>query len=587
MAGIARVGDSATAPASQRAGALSELTVRPRQVRALLWLRWKVGLRAYRRSVSSVIGAIAMAIFILGFGVSTGLLTGLGYLYLPRAAAAQLLFLTLGFLYVAWVALPVVQYSVNEGLDVTRLATYPLTRAERMIGLMLATLLDPPTFIIVALFAATLVGWGAGPVSLVIGVAALSLLYIHTTGLSQMTVAALVGMLRSRRYRDLSVVIFALISVTCSLAGQFATTLLRHANSLDLLGRLDIGRYAQWLPPGMAARAIILAHAGDTLGALPWLLALLALTPVLLAVWAWTLDRGVTSPESVSGGGRARQTRAVPAPRVSDAEASQRRTRRPWISPVVAAVTVKDLRYLWRDPQIKASLLSSLVLLLVVFAPNLVRGDRPTPQTSYFYQHLAGMEPLLAPLPALLIVLTLSVNALGLERQGLRTLMLFPAKSLDILWGKNLAVGLVALVAQVALIAASCAVTGYWVTAPLALAEGVAATLTLLGVGNITSTLLPLRVRSLTVGSGSVSSGNGCLRSVISLGAVWGTLFMLAPVFILLLMPPLLGLREWLAVSTPLAVLYGLAVYQVATRLIAPWLDKRAPEIVALASHEE
>ncbi len=586
MAGIARVEDS-VAPASARAGGLSELTVRPRQVGALLWLRWKLGIRAYRRSVSSVVGAIAMVIFILGFGVSSSFLTGIGYLYLPRAAAEQVLFATLSFLYVAWVALPVVQYSVNEGLDVTRLATYPLTRAERMIGLTLATLLDPPTFIIAALYGTALVGWAAGPLSVVIGVVALLLLYIHTTGLSQMTVAALVGMLRSRRYRDLSVVIFALMSVTCSLAGQFATTLLRHADSADLLGRLDIGRFAQWLPPGMAARAIILANGGDTLGALPWLLALLALTPVLLATWAWTLDRGVTSPESSGSGGRVRRARPIPPQRASAAETRAKRTRRPWISPVVAAVAVKDLRYLWRDPQIKASLLSSLVLLLVVFAPNLVRGDRPPPQTGYFYQHLAGLEPLLAPLPALLIVLTLSVNALGLERQGLRTLMLFPTKSLDILWGKNLAVALVALVAQTALIAASCAVTGFWGAAPLALAEGLAATLTLLGMGNITSTLLPLRVRSLTVGSSSVSSDNGCLRSVISMGALWGTLIALAPVFILLLMPPLLGRREWLAVSTPLAVLYGLAVYQIATRLIAPWLDKRAPEIVALATHEE
>src|SRR5512146_2154389 len=104
MAGIARV-ESDAAPASERTGALSELAVRPRQVGTLLWLRWTIGIRAYRRSASSVIGAIAMLVFILGFGVSTGLLTGLGYLFLPRAAAQQLLFATLGLLYVAWVAL--------------------------------------------------------------------------------------------------------------------------------------------------------------------------------------------------------------------------------------------------------------------------------------------------------------------------------------------------------------------------------------------------------------------------------------------------------------------------------------------------
>lgn len=586
MAGIARVARGA-ASKEERSGALAQWTVRPRQVATLLWLRWTLGLRGYRRSLSSLIGAVAMVVFVLGFGLASGLLTGIGYHYLPRAAAAQVLFATLSFLYVAWVALPIVQYTVNEGLDVTRLATYPLTRAETMLSLTLATLLDPATFIIAALFAAVLAGWGAGPLSIAISVAALLLLYVHLVGLSQMTVAGLVSMLRSRRFRDLSVLIFALMSVICSLAGQFATTLLRHATGLELLGRLNIGRYAQWLPPGMAARAIIAAHAGDPLGALPWLLALLALLPVLLSAWAWTLERGVTSPET-AGGGRPLRTRAVSAANPARKAAAPARSRRPWISPVVAAVARKDLRYLWRDPQIKASLLSSLVLLLVVFAPNLIRGDHPPANTTFFYERLAGMEPLLAPLPALLIVLTLSVNALGLERQGLGTLLLFPARPLDILWGKNLAVAVVALVAQAALIAISCAVTGAWAAAPWALTEGVSATLALLGTGNLTSTLLPLHVRSLAVGSGSVSAGgNGCLRSLTSLGALWGAMLALAPVFILLLMPPLIGRREWLPAAAPLALLYGFALYQIATRLAAPWFGKRAPEIVALTTRDE
>jgi ABC-2 type transport system permease protein len=552
----------------------------------LLWLRWTLGLRVYRRNVSSVIGAIAMVFFVLLIGAGSAFATGLGYLALPRAAAAQLLFATLAGLYIAWTALPIIQYTVNEGLDVSRLATYPLTRAERMIALTLATLLDPPVFIIAALFVAVGVGWYAGPLSLAIVIPALLLLYIHITGLSQMTVAALVGMLRSRRYRDLSVVIFALISVACSLSGQFATALLRNVNSLQLLSRLDIGRYTQWAPPGMAARAIIQASQGDMRGALLWLLALLALTPVLLGAWAWTLDRGVTSPES-AGSARARRVRAPTTTSQARAVAPGAPRRRPWVSPVVMAVTGKDLRYLWRDPQIKASLLSSLVLLLIVFAPNLARGNDSTPPPEFFTSVFSGTQPLLAPLPALLIVLTLAMNSLGLERQGLRTLMLFPTKSLDIFWGKNLAVALVSLVAQAALISVSCVITGSWALWPVAFGGGIAGTLTLLGAGNVTSALLPLRVRSLATGASNISSNNGCLRSVISLVALWSTLFALAPVFVLLLGPLLLLHRWWFIVTVPLALLYGFAIYQVATRLIARWLDRHAPEIIARAVHDE
>lgn len=602
MAGIARAERELAAGEAPRARSRSEFSVRPRQVAALVWLRWKLGLRVYRKSVSSIIGAVAMIIFVLLIGVSGALLTGAGYLYLPRVAAEQLLFAVLSVLYVAWAALPIVQYSVNEGLDVTRLATYPLTRAERMLGLTLATFFDPPTFIILALFTATLVGWATTPLTAVIGVVALALLYVHITGLSQMTVAALVGMLRSRRYRDLSVVIFAVMSVACSLSGQFATTLIRHVDSVDLLGRLDIGRYAQWTPPGMAAQAIVQANAGAPLSALVWIVALLALTPILLSVWAWTLDRGVTSPESAGSAraSRSARARAVPARQAAGAGATDAagvpsiasathatRARRPFVSPVVLAVAGKDLRYLWRDPQIKASLLSSLVLLLVVFAPNLAHSDGPAPAPNFFTEAFAGATPLLAPLPALLIVLTLSMNALGMERQGLRTLLLFPTRALDIFWGKNLAVALVSLVAQVALITISCAMSHSWAMWPVAFGAGVAGMLTLLGVGNLTSSLLPLRVRSLAVGSSSVSSDNGCLRSVISLAALWGTLLTLIPVFILLVGPLLLLHRWWLVVSVPLAVLYGFSIYQTATRLIAPWFDRHASDIAARATKDE
>lgn len=595
MAGVAGSQTLAT-PEDTSATRLSEWSVRPRQVGALLALRWKLGVRRYRRSVSSLIGLIALLIFTLFFAASAGLLTGLGYTNLPRAAAEQVLFGALGLLYLAWAILPALQYSVNEGLDVTKLHTYPVTRAERMVSLTVSTLFDPATIIILSVFAAVLVGWHASAAATVLTVVALALLYVHIVGASQFTLAVLIGLLRSRRYRDLSIIVFALLSVTCSLSGQFATTLLRHIRGIELLGRLDLGRYLQWTPPGMAARAIIAANAGATLGALPWLIALLALTPVLLIAWAWVLDRGVTTPEG--GGETKRRRRAVGvtlgarpslgesfgADLAASLPVSRARGRLRLISPVIAAIAVKDLRYFWRDPQIKASLLSSLVLLFVVVAPSLTHGNATS--SNYVAQHLAGMQPLLAPLPALLIVLTLSLNAFGLERQGLQSLFLTPARPIDILWGKNLAVGIVAFAAQLTLITVVSALTGDWNAMPLAIIEGGAATLTLLGAGNVTSVLLPLRVRQLQMGSNNLSSENGCLRSVISLGALWGTLIVLTPVFILLLLPSLLEHRQWLIFSAPLALFYGLSLYQIATLLIAPRLLKRAPEILAVVARD-
>ncbi|HEX8730812.1 MAG TPA: hypothetical protein VF725_02020 [Ktedonobacterales bacterium] len=581
MAGIADAGTVAS-PDATSGRRLSQWAVRPRQLGALLALRWKLSLRVYRRSIGALIGLAALLVFTLGAAATAGFLSALGYLNLPHPAAVQLLFGMLALLYIGWIVAPALQYSVNEGLDVSKLHTYPVSRAERMLALTLSTFFDPTTIIILAVFAAIFVGWHTSALAVTLTVVALALLYIHIVGASQFALAVLIGLLRSRRYRDLSIIIFTLMSVACSLSGQFASTLLRHFNGIRSLGRLDLGHFLQWTPPGMAARAIVSANTGDALGALPWLLALLALTPLLLTIWAWVLDRGVTTPEgSDSATRRRRRWARADAGR---ATAGGARVAQPRISPVVAAVAAKDLRYFWRDPQIKASLLSSLVLLFIVFAPGLTQS--PGAASNYFAQHLADLQPLLAPLPALLIVLTLSLNAFGLERQGIQTLFLTPARPLDVLWGKNLAVGIVAFSAQVTLIVAVCVVTGYWMAAPLALIEGAAATLALLGAGNVTSTLLPLRVRQLRMGSNNLSSESGCLRSVISLVALWGTLIALAPVFVLLLLPALLEHRQWYFFVAPLAFLYGLALYQFATLIIAPRLTKRAPEILAAVARE-
>ena len=58
----------------------------------------------------------------------------------------------------------------------------------------------------------------------------------------------------------------------------------------------------------MAARAIILADQGDYLAALPWLGVMLVLVPVLVTLWAWVLDRGITTAES-AGAARRRRSR--------------------------------------------------------------------------------------------------------------------------------------------------------------------------------------------------------------------------------------------------------------------------------------
>ncbi len=131
-------------------------------VRTLLWLAWTLRLRGYTRSWQQALGlGVSLLFFILPIGVLLGFGTAAGYVLLPREAATQLLFAVLLVLYVAWAALPLLQYTVNEGLDVTKLQIYPVTRSEQMLTLILATLFDLTGLIILGAFAGILVGWQA------------------------------------------------------------------------------------------------------------------------------------------------------------------------------------------------------------------------------------------------------------------------------------------------------------------------------------------------------------------------------------------------------------------------------------------
>lgn len=249
------------------------------------------------------------------------------------------------------------------------------------------------------------------------------------------------------------------------------------------------------------------------------------------------------------------------------------------------AIAEKDARYLWRDPQLKAAVLSSLLATAFIFLPNFTSDGS---SQSHLRSGLAGpASVLIAPLPALLVVLVLSVNALGLERQGLQTLFLFPVRPLDVFWGKNLVVGGLALVLEVVLTLIKSALTGGWSYAPAAVCAGLAAVLVMLGCGNVTSVLAPFRSRSMRMGdTSSFSSENGCLRSIISSAALAVAAILLLPVVLALALPLVLGYGSWLVVTVPAGVVYGIAVYQLATRLVAPVLLRRAPEILAATVRE-
>ncbi len=559
----------------------------------LCWLRLKLLLRGYTRDWRHLLGAILLLLFTVPLLGGMALGTFAGYVFLPRQGAIELLLLVLVGLYLLWALLPLVEFSVNEGLDVTKLTLYPLTRVERMVSLLLATLLDIPTLGIVGLFAAILLGWSRPFPVLLVALPALLVAYVHIMGLSQLVLAAFMGLLRSRRYRDLTIIVFALFGSACSIGQQVIARNITRFDS-SAFAAIHLAQYLRFTPPGMAGWAIVRVSEGAWVQALGWLAASIALTIPLLWGWMALLERGLAMAESGTIQGRRPRQRSQASLSIQQARtagtagqvdailrapASTQRIKAMLPSPV-HAIFMKELRYFWRDPQTKASMLSSFVVLIVLFLGPLF-GSRSGGSAIHPWTVLASC---LAPL---FMTMNFSMNIFGLERLALTTLFLFPVRPQYIFWGKNLAVASIAFGEQVLVAAAFAFMSDGWGYYLPAIMVGVAAIAVMLGCGNIVSVLVPFRVSQFKLGtSASGSPESGCLRSLLGLVSLGVTVVVLTPVIAGVVAPLILDTPGVLAITLPLALLYGLVFHQGATRFIAPRLERRIPEILAQTTRE-
>ncbi len=109
-----------------------------------------------------------------------------------------------------------------------------------------------------------------------------------------------------------------------------------------------------------------------------------------------------------------------------------------------------------------------------------------------------------------------------------------------------------------------------------------------LGCGNITSVYFPQYTRQMLRGFRSTgqTSQAGCLRAIMSFSILIVSGILLIPVALALGLPIVFHV-EWVWIVTmPLSLLYGIGFHQVATRLVAPHMVERAPEILAITTRE-
>jgi len=558
------------------------MVVHADKLRWLFWLRWKVFSRGFTRNIWSMVRTIFLFLSVLAIAGSAAVGTFFAYRLLPAPANTEMLFLVLTAVYFLWILLPLLEYTVNEGLDVSKLVQFPLTRAELMASLLFSTLLDIPTLGLLLVFAAVVAAWA---VSVPVGIMAfvvMLIFYVQVIGISQLVLAVLMRTLQSRRFRDLSIIIIAVFSSSCYLLQQFVLGGTRIEHFYESLKSASFSPYLQWLPPGLAARSVQQAALGNWGASLAALGLLLIVSVVVLYLWEVVLERSLSTPEV---GGTTRRHQRRQSTLVAPVTAQPARTTGLWgrlISPQVLAIANKDLKYFWRDPQLKAMMFQSIIYVAIFIVGPLVnpRTDRLGGSAYILY---------ITPLIVFLFTITLSLNSLGLERQGLTTLFLFPVKPERILWGKNLAVFVLGMAELIVLIVLAAFLSHAWSLVLPVLAVALAGMGITLGCGNFTSVYFPQFVRQIQRGfrATGASSQGGCLRGVTSLVMLVVTAILLIPVGIALVLPVIFH-AQWIWVfSIPLALAYGITFHQVVTRLVAKRIIEKAPEILAITTREQ
>ncbi len=550
------------------------------KLRWLFWLRWKTLMRGYTRRPLTIIGSLFVLLFIILFGGTIAVVSFFAYRLLPAPANSEVLYLVLAAVLLLWILLPLLEFTTNEGLDASKLVLFPLTRAELMASLLFSTLLDIPTIGLVFVLVAVIAGWAVSlPVALLTTVTML-VFYIQVVGISQLVLALFMRVLQGRRFRDLSIIIIALFTSSCYLIQQFVFGGTRIMHLYDNLQSASFSPYLKWLPSGLAASSITQAVQGNW-GASIAILALLLVTSVLtLYLWQFVLQRSLSASEGGAARARSRhrQQTAVVTPAVQPASVSIWERLLP---PQVSALAIKELKYFWRDPQLKAMMFQSVIYVAIfLVAPLLNPNSSRSGGTGYVL--------LITPLIVILFMLTLSLNTLGLERQSLTTLFLFPVAPQRILWGKNLAVATFGIVELVVLVAAGAFITHAWDFVLPVLVGGLAGMGVSLGCGNITSVYFPQYVRQMQRGFRATGqpSQAGCLRAAMSFAMLIVSGILLIPVALALGLPFIFQVQWIWSITMPLTLIYGIAFHQVATRLVAPRMLERAPEILAITTRE-
>ncbi|GAA0982615.1 transporter [Acrocarpospora macrocephala] len=445
----------------------------------------------------------------------------------------------------SWMIVPLLAFGLDETLDPSRLALFPLTTRQLATGMFAASATGAwPIASLVALFGGV-VGLARGIGGVLLGLVAVPLVFALCLVASRLVTTALSGALRSRRGRDM----LAVAVVFVVLLTQLPNLIINQGLPSDSLAVFrSTGDALRWTPPGLAAHAIA---DGGLVGVLD-LLILAAVVVLLGWLWIVALRAALVRPDASNQGG------------------SVRRSRRGGLIPdgKLGAILAKELKYARREPRGRVAWFSAVAVSGVMLFS--LRGS----------EGMSGFGLVVGPAVIAAIVIGVqSSNTFGIDGRSLWMNAVAFGTERDLrtdFAGRQLANFVISgpLLAVVSVAAAVLAGNAGWAVPATLLAWCVLGLA--MGTGSVLSVISPYTYPERMNAFSGAAPGQGGQAFVAGFGALLGAGLLALPVVI-----PTLFFGPWVS---GIAVLYGAAVAWGGRRIASRIGFRRMPELLAAVS---
>jgi len=262
--------------------------------RLLVELKLRLLRNALRSSGQAKAGFIVSTIF----AVLVAIITFLGLAAL-RGHSASVDATTVVFTLFAfgWLILPLMVFGLDGTLDPATLALYPLRTGPLAVGLLAASAAGAwPAANLVGLLGVT-IGLAHGALAVCIAVLAVVLELLFCITLTRFVTTGLAGLLRSRKGRDLAILLIIPIFALYEAFAQVVPKLTAD-HKLTLSSFRGVDAWLRWMPPGLAAHAIQDASSGHAGTGLLRLALLAAIVVVLGYLWIRVLGKALVSVDT-------------------------------------------------------------------------------------------------------------------------------------------------------------------------------------------------------------------------------------------------------------------------------------------------